>query len=51
MTIRNSDFIDEQIIKMRSQRCGIFVIFKWVEKWSDFQNLDKIIVLIHIFKI
>ncbi len=51
MSITTTNSINCKIVEMRKKRCGLFVIFKWVEKWGDFQHLDEIVVLIHILNI
>jgi len=51
MSIRTTESIDSKIIEMRKDRKGLFVIFRWVEKWGDFQHLDEIITLVHILNV
>jgi len=43
--------INDKIIQMRKDHCGLNVIFKWVVKWENFQSLDDIVILVHILNV
>jgi len=51
MAISNSQAIDKKIIEMRKQKQGLYRIHKWLSQWSDFSQLDEMVVLAHILRV